>query len=335
MKRICSIMTVLILTLTLVIPAMAEPTTKVIGFAAPYANHQSWQIIKEGAMEAAEYFSNDEVKYEVIWTGPSNMGDSTGMVEILETFLADEVDAIAYCPEVESAYANIALKIKEAGIPSFTFAADLLATPELRTAYIGTSNYDVGRQQIAGLHAAAGTDDLKVCIQMSSLESGNQVIQVQAITDYIKELKAEGADAEILEVRDDKGAVDATYVYDVAAGMLLAYPECNVLLSTHGSAGVVLAKAVEESGRAGKVVTSSYDESEDDLDCIRNGKNTSLMCQNMHGWGYGSVAAAVRALSGAEMTDFYDAGCVEVTLENIDSYAEDFAKLSNAFNELV
>lgn len=334
MKKICTITIALALAVMLFVPAMAEPVTKTIAFAAPYANHQAWQIIKQGAMDAGEYFSNDEVTYEVIWTGPSTMGDTVQMVEVMETFIADKADAIAFCPEVESAYINICADIMETGIPLYTFAADMASDPNLRTSYIGTSNYDVGRQQIAGMHEAIGTDDLKVCILMSSLEAANQCTQVEAITDYIEELKANGADAEILEVRDDKGNVDATYVYDTIAGMLMAYPECNVMLATHGNAATMLAKAIEETGNKGKVVASSYDESEECLDCIRTGRTQSLMCQNMYGWGYGCVAAAVEALEGRENADFYDAGCIEVTLENIDTYSADFLTLSESFNHL-
>lgn len=334
MKRICTVMIALVLVLSLFAPAMAEPVTKTIAFCAPYANHQAWQVIKEGAMDAGEYFSNDEVKYEVIWTGPSTMGDAVQMVEIMETFIADKVDSIVFCPEVESAFFNICADMKEAGIPVYTFAADMISDPTLRTAYIGTSNYDVGRQQIESMHKAIGTDDLKVCIVMSSLEAGNQVTQVQAITDYIEELKAKGADAEILEIRDDKGGVDSTYVYDVFAGMLMAYPECNVLLSTHGNTAPLQAKAIEETGNAGKVVASSYDEAPECLDCIRNGRTHSLMCQNFYGWGFGPVAVAVEKLEGREVKDFYDAGCVTVTQENIDTYSEEFSKLADVFKEL-
>jgi ABC-type sugar transport system substrate-binding protein len=180
----------------------------------------------------------------------------------------------------------------------------------------------------SGLHKMLGKDDLQVCVIMSNLDTENQRIQVEAFRKYCKELADKGAKAEVIDVRDDNGAMDDAKTYDTAAAMLKAHPQTNILICTEGAGAYMIGKAVADAGLKGKVLVSGYDDQPRCLDAVKNGTVYSLMVQNFFNWGYLPTKNLAKAIvNGEKFPSFINAGVIEVTKANIDTYAADLEKM--------
>jgi ribose transport system substrate-binding protein len=297
-----------------------------IAWITPFPSVSDWQFCKKGVEDAAR-----DCGITAIFAGPATQGDPIATVEVIQNYLAQGVDGIITIPSVESAFLTVARDAKRQGVPHIAFAGDYASDTSLRLAFIGTDNYWTGTAQIEGLHKLAGTDNLKVLVLMSDLGSSNQVIQVQAIKDYVDKLKAKGADAEVLDVREaGQGGGDDIRNYDTTANMLKAYPEANLFLCTFG-APLMSGKAVDEAGLRGKVLVSGYDEKPESIAALRSGSLTSLIVQNFYNWGYGPTRLMYEYLMGADLKENYDGGAVVVTMANVDTYKTELEKQAEWF----
>jgi ABC-type sugar transport system substrate-binding protein len=154
---------------------------------------------------------------------------------------------------------------------------------------------------------------------MSNLDTANQLIQKQAVEDYVKEKGLKGG---IVDVRETLG--DNNKALDVSSSMLAAYPEINVILAFTGEGGACAAQSAAEINR--NVVIIGMDDSEYTLTAIRNGIQFASMAQNCYKWGYYSTKmaflASVGRLNEMEST-VIDSGVVMITKDNLDTYADE------------
>ena len=80
-----------------------------------------------------------------LFTGPGEHGGGDEQVQVVEDLIAKKVDGIAVSPSNAAAMAAALRDAKKAGIPVLTWDSDVLpADKDLRIAYVGTHNYDIG-----------------------------------------------------------------------------------------------------------------------------------------------------------------------------------------------
>ena len=83
--------------------------------------------------------------FECMYIGPGEHGGGDEQVAIVQDLVAKKVDGIAVSPSNAAAMAVALQAAKEAGIPVLTWDSDLLPeNKDLRVAYIGTHNYEIG-----------------------------------------------------------------------------------------------------------------------------------------------------------------------------------------------
>lgn len=299
----------------------------VIGFVAPFSTHPSWQLMKEGVMQAAE-----DGGFTALWTGPTTNGDVQQTVEVMKNYVNQGVDGIVSFPLSESAFIEVHKSAAKAGIPVVTVGSDTVSDKSQRLAFFGTDNTSTGRAQIVGLQEAlGGTEDLKALCIVSYMDSANQIEQIDAMKAYCEELNEKGADAAVLDVKDCNGAMDDVLTYNTASGMLKAYPEANLLICMEGTGAATLGKAVKDAGLQDKVKVSGYDDQEQCLAAVKDGSVHSLMVQNFYSWGYAPTIKLFEYLNGENLEDYYDTGIIEVTIDNIDGYMDTLIKQSDVF----
>ena len=299
----------------------------VIGFVAPFSTHPSWQLMKEGVLQAAE-----DGGFTALWTGPTINGDVQQTVEVMKNYVNQGVDGIVSFPLSESAFIEVHKAAAKADIPVVTVGCDTVSDKTQRLAFFGTDNTKTGREQIIGLQKALGsTEDLKALCIVSYMDSSNQIEEVDAMKAYCEELTEKGADAAVLEVKDCNGAMDDVLTYNTAAGMLKAYPEANLLICMEGTGAATLGKAVKDAGLQDKVKVSGYDDQEQCLAAVKDGSVYSLMVQNFYSWGYAPTISLFEYLNGADLVDYYDTGIIEVTKDNVDNYMDTLIQQSEPF----
>jgi len=136
-----------LLAATVAIAAMAAATS---GAEAKYTfalvpknmNNPFFDQARDGCKKA-EAESNGA--FECMYIGPGEHGGGEEEVQIVQDLVAKKVDGIAVSPSNAAAMAVALQAAKEAGIPVLTWDSDLLPeNKDLRAAYIGTHNYDIG-----------------------------------------------------------------------------------------------------------------------------------------------------------------------------------------------
>jgi len=123
--------------------------------------------------------------FECMYIGPGEHGGGDEQVQIVQDLVAKGVDGIAVSPANAAAMAVALQAAKAANIPVLTWDSDLLPeNKDLRVAYIGTHNYDIG-VNLAKLAMAAKPKGGTICIQSGGAAAANHNERMQGIRDTL------------------------------------------------------------------------------------------------------------------------------------------------------
>jgi ribose transport system substrate-binding protein len=146
-------------------------------------NNPFFDQARDGCKKA-EAESNGAFVCEYI--GPGEHGGGDEQVQIVMDLIArGDVKGLGISPSNAAAMAVAAQAAKEAGIPLITWDSDLLPeNQDLRVAYIGTHNYEIGvnlAKRIMEIKPEGGT----VCIQSGGAAAANHNERMQGIRDTL------------------------------------------------------------------------------------------------------------------------------------------------------
>src|SRR3954468_14485745 len=123
--------------------------------------------------------------FECMYIGPGEHGGGDEQVQIVQDLVAKGVDGIAVSPANAAAMAVALQAAKAANIPVLTWDSDLLPeNKDLRVAYIGTHNYDIG-VNLAKVVMAAKPKGGTICIQSGGAAAANHNERMQGIRDTL------------------------------------------------------------------------------------------------------------------------------------------------------
>ena len=126
-----------------------------------------------------------EGKIECLYIGPGEHGGGEEQLQMVNDLIARGVDGIAVAPSNAAAMASALTQAKDAGIPVLTWDSDLLPeNADLRTAYIGTKNYDIG-VNLAKIVQEIKPDGGTICIQSGGAAAANHNERMQGIRDTL------------------------------------------------------------------------------------------------------------------------------------------------------
>ncbi|HEY5819720.1 MAG TPA: substrate-binding domain-containing protein [Mesorhizobium sp.] len=123
--------------------------------------------------------------FECMYIGPGEHGGGEEQVQIVQDLVAKKVDGIAVSPSNAAAMAVALQAAKEAGIPVLTWDSDLLPeNKDLRVAYVGTHNYEIG-VNLAKIVQQAKPKGGTICIQSGGAAAANHNERMQGIRDTL------------------------------------------------------------------------------------------------------------------------------------------------------
>jgi len=150
-------------------------------------NNPFFDQARDGCKKA-EAESSGAFKCEYI--GPGEHGGGDEQVQIVLDLVAKGVDGIAVAPANAAAMAVALEAAKEANIPVLTWDSDTLPeNKDLRIAYIGTHNYEIG-VNLAKLAMAIKPKGGTVCIQSGGAAAANHNERMQGIRDTLSGAKS-------------------------------------------------------------------------------------------------------------------------------------------------
>jgi len=160
--------------------AMAENTFALV---PKNMNNPFFDQARDGCMKAA---SESGGKFKCEYIGPGEHGGGDEQVQIVMDLIArGDVKGIGISPANAAAMAVAAQAAKDAGIPIITWDSDLLPESQnLRVAYIGTHNYEIG-VNLAKLAMKIKPNGGTVCIQSGGAAAANHNERMQGIRDTL------------------------------------------------------------------------------------------------------------------------------------------------------
>jgi ribose transport system substrate-binding protein len=276
----------------------------VIAVVPKNLNNPFFDQAKIGCDKAVAEIGADKV--QCFFTGPGEHGGGDEQVQVVEDLIAKKVDGIAVSAANAAAMATALADAKKAGIPVLTWDSDLLPeNKDLRAAYIGTHNYDIGVNLAKAIQKAkpkGGT----ICIQSGGAAAANHNERMQGIRDTLGGMTGTTSPGTKLTGQNGWTEVDGCPLYtnddfplavQQEEDILGKYPNLDVFTATGGFAQFLpdANKAMLEKYKSkiadGSLVLAVADTLQMQLDQLADGYSTVNVGQRPMEMGYKVIYA--------------------------------------------
>ena len=240
-----------------------------------------WQSVHAGAVKGSW---SDGVR--IVWDGPPNETDIAGEMQIVETMINRQVDAIALAPSDRSAFKIVLNRAAEAHIPVVVY--DSGVDSDRYVSFVATDNYLGGK---------LGADRLGAI-----LHGKGEIVMIKTTPGGASTMaREEGFRQEIatkfpgIHILDERfGMASIAQSLTVAENMLTAHPGLKGIFCSNESGTEGTAQALK--ARHSRVKLVGFDFSPLLLDELREGVIDSLVVQDPFGMGEQAVETAVKAV---------------------------------------
>lgn len=268
---------------------------------------EHWLSVKSGAEEKA----NEIGGIDIIFRAPTGKVDPNEQTRMVEDAITEEADAILLAPSDSSALAPVVDRAIESNIP--VVIIDSSVDTEGYLTFLATDNYAA---------AAAAADTMaelvnskgKIAIIMAQPGSGTTIARTKGFEDRIAE-KYPNMLVETVQYSNG----DKSLALNQATDIMTANPDLVGFYGGNEGSTVGVARAIEESGKAGKIKLVGFDKSSDIIDGIESGVIQASMVQNPEIMGSKAVETAFNYISkGEKGENKIDTGVTIVTKENLN-----------------
>jgi ribose transport system substrate-binding protein len=180
LKRLLNTSAIAAVALTIGSAAFAQ---NIFALVPKNMNNPFFDQARDGCKKAE---AESEGKFTCEYIGPGEHGGGDEQVQIVMDLIArGDVKGIGISPANAAAMTVAAQAAKDAGIPIITWDSDLLPeNQDLRVAYIGTHNYEIG-VNLAKLVQQIKPDGGTICIQSGGAAAANHNERMQGIRDTL------------------------------------------------------------------------------------------------------------------------------------------------------
>ena len=166
----------------LTIIASAAEAKHVFALVPKNMNNPFFDQARDGCKKAE---AESKGAFQCMYIGPGEHGGGEEQVQIVQDLVAKKVDGIAVAPANAAAMAVALQAAKAAGIPVLTWDSDVLPdSKDLRLAYIGTHNYEIG-VNIAKIVQTIKPKGGTICIQSGGAAAANNNERMKGIRDTL------------------------------------------------------------------------------------------------------------------------------------------------------
>jgi ribose transport system substrate-binding protein len=173
-------------------------------------NNPFFEQAREGCKKAE---SESNGAFECMYIGPGEHGGGEEQVQVVQDLVAKGVDGIAVAPANAAAMAVALQAAKEAGIPVLTWDSDMLPeNKDLRLAYIGTHNYEIG-VNLAKIAQTIKPKGGTICIQSGGAAAANHNERMQGIRDTLSGMQSAASPGDRLTGQNGWTEIDGCPLY--------------------------------------------------------------------------------------------------------------------------
>lgn len=307
--------------------AMAEDYT--FALVPKAMNNPFFDLARDGCFKAQEELEGVTCEY----IGPSEHTELE-QIQIVQDLITKGVDGIAVAPSNAPAIGKVLREAEAAGIPVITWDSDLLPEDQaLRKTYIGTYNYDIGKN-LAELVKARHPDGGTICLQTGGAAAANHNERLKGARDALagadtgeapgKELAGEGGWTEVSGcplITNDDGNVAVQGMTDILA----ANPDLTAFLSTgaftqwYDNAYRQAAGPYKDMLASGALTIVVADTLPMQVAQVKDGLGSGLVGQRPFEMGYRSMSVLKDIVEGKMPEDPIYTGLDVCTPDNIDN----------------
>ncbi|MGH6886002.1 MAG: sugar-binding protein [Geminicoccales bacterium] len=314
-------------------PAVASAQDYTFALVPKAMNNPFFDLARDGCKKAEEE-SNGTI--ECLYIGPSEHTEAQ-QVQIVQDLITRGVDGIAVSPSNAPAIARALERAKEAGIPTMTWDADLLAEDqELRSTYVGTKNYDIG-VNLAKIAQELKPDGGSICLQTGGAAADNHNQRLQGIRDTLSGENSDSAPGERLTGQNGWTEVDgcplitdddSTKAVQQLADILGKFQDLDVYISTGAftqwsdNAYRQVMEKYKDKLESQELVMVVADTLPMQMDQLKDGLSHGQVGQRPFDMGYQSMLIMKDLVEGKPVEDPIFTGLDVCTQDNADSCLE-------------
>ena len=274
------------------------------------ATHEFWKSIHAGAVKAELELPGVRID----WKGPTKEDDREQQINVVENFISKGVDGIVLAPLDDVALARPVREASRAGISVVVMDSGLDAeVGKDYVSYVATGNYGGGEKAARRLGELLNG---KGKVLMMRYQIGSESTQ-QREQGFLDVLAKEFPAIELVSA-DQYGGATTESSFTKAENILNRFSELDGIYCPNESTTFGMLRALQESGRAGKVKFVGFDTSEKLIQAMAAGELHGLVVQNPINMGYLAVKTLVAHLRGETVEPHIDTGSAVATPENMN-----------------
>jgi len=187
-----------------------------------------------------------------------------------------------------------------------------------RVAYIGSSNFEAGKQ--VGQILLDALPDGGKCMAYVGLPQGEQARErIEGIREMIQ-----GSKIELVDVRADD--VDMSRARRNVEDTLTARPDINCMIGIYSYNIPQIYQALRDAGQLGKITVTGFDDDPITLGGVKEGTVVATVVQQPYQWGYEGMKMLAAIVNG-DRSSIPENGLIIVptpviTRDNVDAYAQ-------------
>ena len=258
--------------------AMAQDNVR-IALVAKSLGNGFFEAAARGAEEAAEELGNTEI----IYTGPTST-TAEGQIEVINSLIAQRVDAIAISANDPDAVAPALQKAMQRGITVISW--DSGVAPEGREMHLAPSSDELIGQTIIKLAADQLPDGGKVALLSATSTSTNQNTWIEEMNKVMDQYP----DIEVVATVYGDDLADKSY--REAQGLMQSYPDLDAIIAPTSVGIVAAAQAVQDADKVGQVNVTGLGLPSEMAGAVESGASKSFAIWNPVDLGYTTAMIA-------------------------------------------
>jgi ribose transport system substrate-binding protein len=273
-------------------------------------SHEYWKSIHAGAQKAQTELKAQGTNVDILWKGPAREDDRNAQIEVVETFLSQQVDGIVLAPLDSQALARPVEEATAAKIP--VVVIDSGVKTDKYVSFVATDNEKGG--ELGGKRLGEIVGGQKRVLMLRYMQGSASTEERE-----VGFLKAINAVPGIKIVSSDQyaGATVET-AHNSAQNLLSRFgTQIDGIFTPNESATRGMILAMKEAGLAGKVKLVGFDSSPDLIAALKAGQVQGLVLQDPVKMGYLGVKAVVDSIQGKPVEKRIDTGVTLVTPDNL------------------
>jgi len=275
-------------------------------------SHEFWKSIHAGSIKAAREFSSAGHEVEVIWKGPLREDDREQQIQVVEGFTSQGVNGIVLAPLDNRALVRPVEEAKNAGVP--TVIIDSALDSNSIVSFVATDNRKGGMLAADRLGELLGGKGKVILLRYAEGSASTQDRE----DGFLQEIK-KYPNVELISTDQYAGATRDT-AKRASENLLNRFgDEVQGIFCPNESTTAGMLSALQDIGKAGKVMFVGFDTSQSFIDAMRAKQLHGIVVQNPFNMGYLGVRTMVESLQGKPAEKRIDTGVTMITPDNLDA----------------